>query len=64
MAKTYSYACKDYLGMEDCPGYVVAASKEEVWKLVELHAATAHGEDPSKWSEEDKTQLTSLIKSG
>jgi predicted small metal-binding protein len=64
MAKTYSYACKDYPGMEDCPGYVVAASKEEVWKLVELHAATAHGEDPSKWSEEDKTQLASLIKSG
>ena len=46
MATAYSYACKDYPGMEACPGKVVAETEEEVWKLMELHASVAHDEDP------------------
>ncbi len=63
MTEAYSYACKDYPGMEDCPGKVVAATQDEVVKLMELHAVVAHGEDPSAWSEEDRVYLMSLIKS-
>ena len=62
MADAYSYACKDYPGMEACPGKVVAKSKGEVIKLVELHAVVAHGEDPCDWSEEDRAFLATLIK--
>lgn len=63
MAKAHAYACKDYPGMESCPGKVVAETIDEVIKLVELHAVIAHGEDPSTWSEEDRAQLMKLIKS-
>ena len=62
MPGSYSYACKDYPGMEDCPGKVVAATEDEVWKLMELHAVVAHGEDPSAWSEEDRAELAKLIR--
>ena len=44
----YSYNCREYLGMEECPGSFVAASKEGVLKHVELHAREAHGEDPAR----------------
>lgn len=63
MATAYSYACKDYPGMEACPGKVVAETEDEVMKLVEVHAAVAHGEDPADWSEEDRNYLKSLIRS-
>jgi hypothetical protein len=59
---TYSYACKDYPEMEACPGYVAAETEAEVWKLMELHAAHAHDEDPGAWSEEDRAYLMTLIK--
>ncbi len=62
MTEAYSYACKDYPGMEACPGKVVAASKDEVWKLMELHAAIAHGEDPNAWSDDEISQGQALIK--
>ncbi len=62
MTMAYSYACKDYPGMEACPGKVVAETKDEVVKLAELHAVVAHGEDPSSWTQEDRTLLASLIK--
>lgn len=64
MAKTYTYACKDYPGMEACPGHFIAATEDEVWKLMELHAAVAHDEDPSAWSDDDRTYLKTLIKPG
>lgn len=63
MTNAYSYACKDYPGMEVCPGKVVAETKDELIKLMELHAVVAHGEDPSTWSEEDRAFLMTLIKS-
>ena len=62
MATAYSYACKDYPGMEACPGKVVAETEDEVWKLMELHASVAHGEDSSEWSDEDRTFLKTVIK--
>lgn len=62
MKTTYYYACKDYPGMEECPGRFYAETVDEVWKLMELHASVAHGEDPSTWSEEDRAQLRTLIK--
>ncbi len=63
MASKHSYACKDYPGMEACPGMFVAATEDEVWKLMELHATHAHGEDPKAWSDEDRSYLKGLIKS-
>lgn len=62
MANAYSYACNDYPGMENCPGKVTAKTKDEVIKLVELHAVVAHGEDPSAWGDDDRALLMALIK--
>lgn len=62
MTTNYSYACRDYPGMEACPGHFVAESKAEIWQLLELHARVAHGEDPSAWSAEDRAELRKLIK--
>jgi predicted small metal-binding protein len=58
----YSYACADCDGMETCPGEVVAETEDEVWKLMELHAKIAHDEDPSKWDDETRAYLKTLIK--
>ena len=63
MTTAYSYACKDYPGNETCPGRFTAETEAEVIKLVELHASVAHGEDPAKWSEDDRAYLKTLIKS-
>jgi hypothetical protein len=63
MAKTYAYACKDYPGMEACPGRFIAETEDEVWKLMELHASVAHDEDPAAWSDDDRAYLKTLIKS-
>lgn len=62
MAPTYSYACRDYPGNESCPGQFYAATEQEIWKLTELHASIAHGEDPAKWTKEDRVFLATLIK--
>ena len=62
MATTYSYACGDYPGMESCPGRFRAATEGELWKLMELHAAVAHDEDPDAWTPEERSQLKTLIK--
>jgi hypothetical protein len=60
--KTYSYACKDYPGMEKCPGHFFAATEDEVWKLIEVHSTVAHGEDPATWNAETKDYLKRLIR--
>lgn len=62
MSKSYSYACADCEGMASCPGKVTAATEDEVWKLMELHAVVAHGEDPSTWDDETRQYLGTLIK--
>lgn len=62
MSAAMSYACADCEGMEDCPGKVIAATEDEVWKLMELHAVVAHREDPSSWDSETRAYLKTLIK--
>ncbi len=62
MKTVYSYACKNYPGMEACPGQFTAATEAEVIKLVELHASVAHGENPVEWGESDRAYLKTLIK--
>lgn len=62
MTKAYSYACRECEGMEACPASVVAETKDEVWKLVELHAQIAHGETASDWDKETRDYLGGLIK--
>jgi predicted small metal-binding protein len=58
----YSYNCREYPGMEECPGSFVASSEEEVLKHCELHAREAHGEDPAQWSEEEAQMVKDLIR--
>ena len=58
----YSYACSDCEGMETCPGKVIAATEDEVWQLMALHARIAHDEDAGEWDEETRVYLRSLIK--
>jgi hypothetical protein len=62
MPNAFSYACRDCEGMETCPASVVAESKEEIWKLMELHAQVAHSENPSDWDSETREYLGTLIK--
>lgn len=57
----YSYSCRDCEGMETCPASVVAATKDELWQLVEMHARVAHGEDPKGWDKDTRDYLGSLI---
>ncbi len=63
MTSKHSYACKDYPGMDACPGQFVAETEDELWKLMEVHASVAHGEDPREWSDEDRKYLKTLINS-
>ena len=38
MATTYSYACKEFPGMEACPAHFHAETEGVLWKVIELHA--------------------------
>ncbi|MEE9587760.1 MAG: DUF1059 domain-containing protein [Hyphomicrobiaceae bacterium] len=58
----FTYACKDYPGMEACPGRFEAETEEELWKHIELHAKAAHEEDPASWPSEETAKVKSLIK--
>ena len=58
----YSYACREFPGMEACPGRFYAETNDELWKLIELHAKVAHNEDAAAWPAEDIAQLKALIK--
>lgn len=62
MKNAFSYTCSDCEGMEACPASVVAETKDEVWKLVELHAQVAHDETPADWDGETREYLGTLIK--
>lgn len=63
MSEAYTYACRNCEGMEACPGEVTAGSRDEVSKLMELHAVIAHGEDPTSWDNETRAYLSTLITS-
>ena len=62
MKNAFSYACRDCDGMEACPASVVAETKGEVWKLIELHAQVAHSENPAEWDGATREYLGTLIK--
>ena len=62
MKRSFTYACKDFPGMEECPGRFSAKTEGEIWKLMELHASVAHGEDPGAWTAEGRAQLKALIR--
>jgi hypothetical protein len=62
MAKAFSYACCDCEGMESCPGQVIAETKDEVWKLMELHALIAHSEKAEDWDDDTRDYPGTLIK--
>ncbi|KRD49031.1 DUF1059 domain-containing protein [Ensifer sp. ENS10] len=57
----YTYRCKDFPGMEACPGSFTAETEAELWKHIELHGATAHGEKPEQWSKEDREQVAKIV---
>ena len=59
----FSYSCKDFPGMEACPGSFTAESEAELWKHIELHARAAHQEDPSQWSADDREGVKKAIRS-
>jgi len=48
--------------MEGCPGSFTAATEEELWKHLELHGREAHGENPDDWSEQERRQISDLIR--
>jgi hypothetical protein len=48
--------------MEACPASFAAETDAELWKHIEVHAATAHQEDPGKWSPEELRQMRKLIR--
>ena len=58
----YSYACADCEGMEACAAKIVVETEEELWKIVELHASIAHGENTKEWSDETRDYLKTLVK--
>ena len=58
----YAFACGDYPGMEGCPGKFQAETEDELHQLIETHARIAHGEDVSAWSDEEKSQVSALIR--
>ena len=58
----YSYACKDYPGMEACPAHFHTETEDELMRIIEHHAKLAHGENPSEWTDDDKAQLATFIK--
>lgn len=62
MTKTYSFACKDYPGMEACPAHFTTETEEQLWSVINLHAKEAHGEDASEWPPEDIATVKSAIK--
>lgn len=58
----YLYTCADYPGMDDCPASFTTGTEEELWRHIELHGRSAHGEDPSAWSEQERQQIKGLIR--
>ncbi len=61
MTTTYSYACKEFPGMEACPAHFHTETADELWKVIELHALLAHEENAAEWPAEDIAQLKALI---
>jgi hypothetical protein len=48
--------------MEACPASFTAETEAELWKHIEMHATTAHQENPAQWSSEDREQMEKLVR--
>jgi predicted small metal-binding protein len=48
--------------MESCPAAFTAETKGELWKIIELHAREAHGENPAQWSKEDREGVEAAMR--
>ncbi len=57
----FTYACSDYPGMAPCPGRFTAETEDEIWEHIELHALVVHEEDPTEWSDDDRSTIQALI---
>lgn len=59
----YSFACRDFPGMGDCPGFFTSETRGELWHHIELHEREAHAGDPTQWSSDDRQTIEALIRS-
>jgi len=59
---TFSYVCRELLGMETCPGEFYAATKDELLQHMDLHARVAHQQDSSAWPAEVTTAVRAVIR--
>lgn len=58
----YSYACREFPGMDGCPGSFVTETEDELGQILEVHGRVAHGEDPAAWTPDDRRQIGDLIR--
>ena len=58
----YSYLCREFPELEACPGEFYAATEEELWQHMDLHARLAHQEDPSAWPDHVTALCKGLIR--
>lgn len=58
----YSFACKEFPGMGDCPGFFTSKTQDELWHHIGLHEREAHGGDPAQWSSDDRQTIEALIR--
>lgn len=58
----YSYACREFPGMGNCPGRFETATEDELWQVLEVHAKVAHQENPAQWSPDERNQIKGLIR--
>jgi len=57
----FTYACRDYPGMDTCPAKFTTESKDELLEHIELHALVTHDEDPSEWPGDERKKIEALI---
>jgi hypothetical protein len=57
-----NYRCTEYPGMEGCVGAFTAKTEDELWSHIELHGRLAHGEDPEKWTEQERRLVKQIIR--
>lgn len=48
--------------MQRCPGAFTTETEEELWHIIELHGAEAHGEYPDAWTPQERNQIKNLIR--
>ena len=59
---TFSYVCRALQGMESCPGEFYAGTEDELLQHMDLHAKSAHQQDPSAWPAEVTAAVRAVIR--